>query len=110
MNDKVKLSEIVEALLRGEWLSRRDLANRIEAHGIEQGGEPVAWYKELCTEPVGYSFSFGAECPNPYDRWVKLYTAPPSIDALIAEIDGLDVPPMVKLKLGFITDKYRGQK
>ena len=54
--------------------------------------EPVAlgWYRELCTEPVKYSFSFGAICPNIYDKWKPLYTTPPSVDALIGEIEGLD--------------------
>lgn len=40
----------------------------------------------------------------------SLYTAPPSIEALIAEIDWLDVPPVAKQKLKFITDKYRNKK
>ena len=103
--------------------------------------DPVAlgWYRELCTEPVKYSFSFGAICPNIYDKWKPLYptppsepvgsvascqvildSSPPSVDALISMIDGLTVQHFSEKGVDYfcydmgevnaILDKYRGVK
>ena len=113
MGMKVTVKEIVNALreiakMPIHTISEAifELADRIEAHGIEHGGEPVAI-------PCSYPDCQSAQgcvgsCKSPF------YTAPPSIDALIAEIDALINPELhslIQLKSVLaIIDKYRGQK
>lgn len=86
---KVTIDEICMEL-RGECngCKRVMLAERIEAHGIEQpSGEPVAW-GDLSQIMNGF-LTTDNEIADEYSRdcyqLTPLYTAPPSIDALIAE-------------------------
>lgn len=116
--NKVTIDEICMEL-RGECNGcKRDmLADRIEAYGIEQpSGEPVAW-GDLSQIMNGF-LTTDNEIADEYSRdcyqLTPLYTAPPSIDALIAEIDALINPELhslIQLKSVLaIIDKYRGQK
>ena len=58
---------------------------------LEAKGEPVAWYAQDNLE-VKYDTEviWGRSKPVYAEVWIPLYTAPPSVDALIAEIDGLE--------------------
>lgn len=86
--------------------------------------EPVLYMnKDDFDNPFTCAFSVGRKKHPDYNRYytVPLYTTPPSVDALIAEIDGLDgvSAPFATESDGLwidadelkaILDKYRGQK
>lgn len=120
---KVTTDEIVEALhfcrSMGAWAEKScDLADRIQAHGIEQpsdGRKPIAW--EVETKAYGKGYSFSEEFFEAFPR----FPCTSMLDALIAEIDGLcgvAAPFATEAdglwvdadELKAITDKYRGQK
>lgn len=122
---KVAVKEIVEALREFAVMPHNkinDLAQRIEAHGIEQpndGRKPIAW--EVETKAYGKGYSFSEEFFEVFPR----FPCTSMLDALITEIDGLS-PSHVNDEYGCkhsdtlimyhacdikaITDKYRGQK
>ena len=62
------------------------LTKALEAKPI---GEPVAWM-QIDTNGNPTNLFFNSVPEDDYHTYMSLYTAPPSIDALIAEIDGLE--------------------
>jgi hypothetical protein len=120
---KVTVKEIIERLNGLGNAKALELVARIEANGIEQpSGEPVG---TICLTPVVFNHDANIfECVIQYELPHKpkqgdiLYTAPPSIDALIAELDVLRQQPSemhsdhekLLYAIADIADKYRGRK
>ena len=112
---KVTIDEIVEALRQSRRIfdrdySMRQLANRIEDHGIEQPSIDA-----LIAEAIEKHDDEMADIRTVNTRKI----AQPYLDALIAEIDELaetysdtspSRPAYMKANVRAIMDKYRGQK